>query len=815
MTSRNINVNIVAKTGRYSSGLKKAMAETKSFDKSLGGLANKAAKLGSAAVVGGVVALGVAMAAVGIKGAKAFMQFEETMSRIEGLVGVSHEAVVAFGDDVKEIAHETAVGSQELAEALFFITSAGLEGQEALDTLESSAKASAAGLGDVVTIADLLTSAVNAYGSEVISSAEATDVLVATVREGKAAAPELASAMGRVIPIASQMGIGFDQVGAAIAAMTRVGLDANEATTALRSIMTSLLNPTTDAARALEEVGLSAGGIRATMAGPGGLLEGLVQINTAFDGQADATTRVFGNVRALTGVLSLMGSNLEDTRDIFDEVAASAGTAGDAFDVAAATSAFAFKQAKVDIENALLGIGEQIMPDIAAALEEVGPLIPDLVTAIGDLTIAFIDLASSAVPAATEVIKFATEAPEVFKQGMFGFASGVDAFNNIFDTMLGPNININDFINDFDRDMNMLSKVMSEVRSGLDSGFLRDDAHALATAIGTLGMEGGITAAQMNGLQDAFHATDIEMGIALQRVSDVAEGLGITEAEMQHLMVAFGFYTEAVNENAAEVEQANEVTRLLGASERWLAQQAADASSVIEDSGPVFTEYGEAVAAAMAEVNGLANAILELSSPSLKAINAVEKMQTAEESLNDVLADTKATTEDVAQAQLDFAVAIFEAQGALDGVDANSVNGAMQILQDALGLSDDEARDLLETLGLLDGTDVNSTVTVTHRNQFDDFDRGPGGARAHGGPVSAGGSFLVGEQGPEIFTPNASGRIIPNDQLGSNAGGRTVQVTITGNEIAESIDLSQAVQTGLLMAGITEEVEFLGSTTVR
>jgi hypothetical protein len=36
------------------------------------------------------------------------------------------------------------------------------------------------------------------------------------------------------------------------------------------------------------------------------------------------------------------------------------------------------------------------------------------------------------------------------------------------------------------------------------------------------------------------------------------------------------------------------------------------------------------------------------------------------------------------------------------------------------------------------------------------------GARARGGPVWKGGSFLVGENGPEVFTPGRSGNIIPN-----------------------------------------------------
>lgn len=42
-----------------------------------------------------------------------------------------------------------------------------------------------------------------------------------------------------------------------------------------------------------------------------------------------------------------------------------------------------------------------------------------------------------------------------------------------------------------------------------------------------------------------------------------------------------------------------------------------------------------------------------------------------------------------------------------------------------------------------------------------------GGARASGGPVSAGKAYLVGENGPELFAPGASGAIIPNAAGGS------------------------------------------------
>jgi hypothetical protein len=45
-------------------------------------------------------------------------------------------------------------------------------------------------------------------------------------------------------------------------------------------------------------------------------------------------------------------------------------------------------------------------------------------------------------------------------------------------------------------------------------------------------------------------------------------------------------------------------------------------------------------------------------------------------------------------------------------------------------------------------------------------------ARANGGPVTTGTQYLVGEMGPELFTPNVSGAIIPNNKLAGTGGGQ-------------------------------------------
>lgn len=66
-----------------------------------------------------------------------------------------------------------------------------------------------------------------------------------------------------------------------------------------------------------------------------------------------------------------------------------------------------------------------------------------------------------------------------------------------------------------------------------------------------------------------------------------------------------------------------------------------------------------------------------------------------------------------------------------------------------------------------------------------------GGARADGGPVMAGRTYLVGERGPELFTPGASGGITPNHALGG--GGVTVVQHISIDSRSDRASILQAM----------------------
>ena len=65
-----------------------------------------------------------------------------------------------------------------------------------------------------------------------------------------------------------------------------------------------------------------------------------------------------------------------------------------------------------------------------------------------------------------------------------------------------------------------------------------------------------------------------------------------------------------------------------------------------------------------------------------------------------------------------------------------------------------------------------------------------GGFRASGGSVAGGTSYLVGERGPELFTPSGNGTIIPNGALG---GGSSNIINITVNGAIDPISTARQI----------------------
>ena len=84
-------------------------------------------------------------------------------------------------------------------------------------------------------------------------------------------------------------------------------------------------------------------------------------------------------------------------------------------------------------------------------------------------------------------------------------------------------------------------------------------------------------------------------------------------------------------------------------------------------------------------------------------------------------------------------------------------------------------------IGLIDSIGLGGYTPATNAMRFR-------GARAAGGPVMGGGTYLVGERGPELFTPGTSGMITPNGAMGGN----TITVNVMSADPNEVVRALQA-----------------------
>jgi len=314
---------------------------------------------------------------LGIAAVKTFADFEYELAKIEGLVGISGATVQEWGNQILEMASSFGKAPQELAEALYFITSSGFKSAEAMEVMKTSAMAASAGLGETKDIANIVTSAINAYGKANITAAHAADVLTVAVREGKGEPAELVKAFATVIPVAAKLGVHFDQVGGAIAAMTRYGIPAANASTYLRQTLFTLLKPTNQVKKGLAQFGLTAQDVRNSLRSDG-LIDTLQMLQEKIGTNEEALGQIFPNIRAFMGVTSLLGANLEETIGVFNDTKNSLGATAAAFEIISQTTKFKFNAAMAEAKATLIKFGEAIMEMLLPTIVNITRKIRDL-----------------------------------------------------------------------------------------------------------------------------------------------------------------------------------------------------------------------------------------------------------------------------------------------------------------------------------------------------------------------------------------------------------------------------------------------------
>jgi TP901 family phage tail tape measure protein len=291
---------------------------------------------------------------------KMAIDFEASMTKIQTLVGATGEQMNQYAKGVASISSTTAVAQKDLADGLFFITSAGLSGQEALDALEVSAKAGAMGMGEMDSIANALTSVMTAYADENMTAARAGDLLHETLKQGKFDAGQFMDKLGSVIPVAAAAGISMEELGAASATMSKLSGDAAGTLTSMKSLMMALLKPSEQQKEILEGLGLTTDDLGKMMdESLMGTLEFLFQ---NLEGNNEQLLTMFGSSKAVVGALSTMGLQAETYAEVLDGMNNSQGNVDAGMQTLQQTAGFKLKKAFTELQNVGIELGNILLP---------------------------------------------------------------------------------------------------------------------------------------------------------------------------------------------------------------------------------------------------------------------------------------------------------------------------------------------------------------------------------------------------------------------------------------------------------------------
>jgi TP901 family phage tail tape measure protein len=345
------------------------------------------------------VLAGFAAAAAGGLGVavKWTVEFEREMRNVNSILQETEPNIRALGDAVLALAGKTGQAPAVLARGLYDIASSGFNGAEGLKVLEAAAKAATAGLSTTAVASRAITGVLNAYRLSADQAQEVSDIMFKTVERGVLTFEDLAQNVGEVVAAAATANVKFEEVGAAIAAMTKAGIQPAEAFTSLNRVMMSLIDPTDDAKAAAKELGISWDATTLASKGLVGIFGDLGAVLktsvTDIDALAKAgaseaeimqavaqnagmstekLTALFPEIRALRGALVLAADGASVFRDEFSLMEQATGATAKALAQQAKSLSLQWQKTWASIQAFGIQIGSALLPILKAFTGVVG-----------------------------------------------------------------------------------------------------------------------------------------------------------------------------------------------------------------------------------------------------------------------------------------------------------------------------------------------------------------------------------------------------------------------------------------------------------
>ena len=421
MAGKNKTYELMLKIGGKVDGSLKTACST--ADKNLAAL-GKTAKTAGKIAAGAMAAAATAVATLGTAAVKSAAEYEAQLANVSTLLTGTEAEVAArtaeIGDQVLEISNRTGVATADLTDGMYQVVSAFGDSADAAAILETAAKSAAAGNATTTDSINLLSAVTKGYGDTSAEAVQqAADLAFATVRLGQTSFPELAAGMGKVIPLASTLGLEQEQLWGAMATLTGVTGSTAEVVTQMKATMQAFLSPSKNMQAALKNMGYESGQALLESKGLQGSLEAL---KDAVGGDELAFAGLFSSVEAQTAVLAMAGNQADNLTSKTAEMYEATGAANTAFERQTDTLAYDIQMIKNLGANFLTQLGTNILPYVREFAEAALPVVSEALEKIGGY------MTGTIIPAAETAVKWISEHRTLILALAAGIATAVAAY---------------------------------------------------------------------------------------------------------------------------------------------------------------------------------------------------------------------------------------------------------------------------------------------------------------------------------------------------------------------------------------------------
>nr|DAX50285.1 MAG TPA: minor tail protein [Caudoviricetes sp.] len=260
---------------------------------------------------------------------KTYMDFEAQMKKVQAISGASGEDFEALTAKAKEMGAATQFSATESAQALEYMAMAGWKTDDMLGGISGIMDLAAASGEDLGRVSDIVTDALTAFGLQASDSAHFADVLAQASSNSNTNVSMMGMTFQYVAPLAGALKYSIEDVGIAMGLMANNSIKGEKAGTALRAILTRLVDPPKEAGSAMDRLGITVKNADGTMKP---LRQTMKELRSAFAGlsaaeQAEAASAIAGQ-EAISGMLSIVNASETDFDKLTAAIDNAEGAAG-------------------------------------------------------------------------------------------------------------------------------------------------------------------------------------------------------------------------------------------------------------------------------------------------------------------------------------------------------------------------------------------------------------------------------------------------------------------------------------------------------